>query len=214
VEELAMFKELAPLVLRLLLAGIFIFHGQGKIFGPDNFWGTRWALNFWTKEALPPKELLDPENLSSLQHILQKDLNKKVSTSDLKHAITVFYKNQETRPPITLEYFWAQLAVAWGELVGGVALLLGCLTRLAALGLIIIQVGAVVMVTWSKGFFAAVGGYEYNLALLAMCLALVLQGGGRFAVDRLWVRKPKPAAANPPGVIAGAASGAEVMPGR
>ncbi len=210
-----MFKDLASLVLRLALAAIFIYHGQEKIFGRDNFWGTSWAVNFFKKEAEPPRELLEPDNLKELQRLLEKEKNKKVDPEDLKHTIAAFYEHKETLPPVTLGYFWAQLAVAWGELVGGVALLLGCLTRLAALGLIVIQVGAIVTVTWTRGFLHAGGGYEYNLALLAMCLALVLQGGGLLAVDRLWWRKPKPTA--PPKsaeVHAGAGSEVGVVPGR
>jgi uncharacterized membrane protein YphA (DoxX/SURF4 family) len=32
------------------------------------------------------------------------------------------------------------------------------------------------------------GGYEYNLALIAMCLALVVMGGGTWALDRFFRR--------------------------
>jgi putative oxidoreductase len=95
-----------------------------------------------------------------------------------------------------------QLLVAWGELLGGIALLLGILTRWAALGLIIIQIGAIYMVTWAQGFSSLQGGgYGYNVALIAMLLALVLLGGGAYAVDRLlpWGRK---AAAREPATMA------------
>src|SRR4051812_32218331 len=43
-----------------------------------------------------------------------------------------------------------QMAVAWGELVGGIALVVGFLTRLAALGIIAIMIGAIVTVHWPK----------------------------------------------------------------
>jgi putative oxidoreductase len=103
-------------------------------------------------------------------------------------------------PPQTLEHHAAQLAVAWGELLGGIALLFGFLTRIAAAGLLIIQVGAIYTVTWARGFsFDAGGGYEYNLALLAMCLTLMLSGGGALSLDRLlWRRRDrKPAEQQP-----------------
>src|SRR5262249_40647327 len=81
----------------------------------------------------------------------------------------------------------AQMAVAWGELIGGIALALGFLTRLAALGIAVIMGGAIYNVTGSKGFSLLQGGYEYNFAILVMCLALILSGGGAWAVDR-WFR--------------------------
>jgi putative oxidoreductase len=89
--------------------------------------------------------------------------------------------------------------VAWGELIGGIALLVGLLTRLSAAAMIAIQVGAIATVTWARGFsFAAGGGYEYNLALLGMCVALLLTGGGYYSVDRcLTGRRGRPH--TPPG---------------
>jgi putative oxidoreductase len=95
-----------------------------------------------------------------------------------------------TEVPASLSFAGTQLAVAWGEFLGGLALLLGLLTRLAALGLIIIQIGAIYLVTAPRGFsLERNGGYEYNLALIAMCLALVVVGAGRWSLD--WVDRPK-----------------------
>jgi putative oxidoreductase len=99
--------------------------------------------------------------------------------------------------PASLHVPAVQLAVAWGELLGGAALLLGCLARLAALGLILIQLGAVYLVTLGRGFSVREGGYEYNLALIAMCLAVLVLGGGACAVDRLFAARPQ-APAEPP----------------
>src|SRR5947209_6728583 len=74
-----------------------------------------------------------------------------------------------------------QATVAWGELVCGVALLVGLLTRLAALGIIVIMIGALYMVTWQFDFTIAPGkpnvhgstvGYEYNYSIIAMAVAL------------------------------------------
>jgi putative oxidoreductase len=77
-----------------------------------------------------------------------------------------------------------QLAVAWGELIGGIALGLGFLTRLAALGIIAIMAGAIATVHAPNGFDITKGGYEYNLLIIVVCLVLVLLGGGNLAVDR------------------------------
>jgi putative oxidoreductase len=77
-----------------------------------------------------------------------------------------------------------QLLVSWGEFLGGLALLAGLLTRWAALGEIIIQLGAVCLVTAPRGFhFERGGGYEYNIALISMCLALLILGAGKWSVD-------------------------------
>jgi uncharacterized membrane protein YphA (DoxX/SURF4 family) len=86
-----------------------------------------------------------------------------------------------------------QVAVAWGELLGGAALLIGLFTRLASAGLIAIQVGAVLTVTWFRGFsFADGGGYEFNLALIAMCLSVLIMGGGMLSVDGMRRARKKP----------------------
>jgi putative oxidoreductase len=79
-----------------------------------------------------------------------------------------------------------QLAVAWGELIGGIALAAGFLTRLAALGIIAIMAGAIATVHWPHGFGLQNQGYEYNFAIIMMALCLVLGGPGPFAVDRLF----------------------------
>ncbi|MCS7046766.1 MAG: DoxX family protein, partial [Gemmataceae bacterium] len=92
-----------------------------------------------------------------------------------------------------------QLAVTWGETVGGAALLFGFLTRPAALGVAIIQVGAIILVTGKRDFIDINTlpahlqpmaltfhvGYEYNVALIAMCLALCFSGAGRLSLDFL-----------------------------
>jgi len=43
---------------------------------------------------------------------------------------------------------------------------------------------AIIGVHWPGGFFASNKGYEYPLALLAMCLALLISGGGMVSIDR------------------------------
>jgi putative oxidoreductase len=88
---------------------------------------------------------------------------------------------------------YQQILVAWGELLGGAALAIGFLTRLAALGIIAIMAGAIATVHWEHGFGLKDMGYEYNFALIVMAAALVLLGGGVISVDRfLWGRRPRP----------------------
>jgi putative oxidoreductase len=126
-------NTLVPLLLRVGLAVIFIFHGLELV---QKDWGTGW----------------------------HKDLPKIV-----------------------------QAAVAWGQLLGGIAMALGFLTRVAAVGLAAIMVGAVATVHWPNGFSLQDGGYEYNFAILVICAALILLGPGPLAVDRVFRLRRKKA---------------------
>jgi len=83
-------------------------------------------------------------------------------------------------------------AACFLELLGGVGLLLGLFTRLAALAIIAMMVGAIAKVHWPHGFFInwelAPGkghGLEANLAFIAMAVACVIAGGGALSLDAL-----------------------------
>ena len=79
---------------------------------------------------------------------------------------------------------WLWLAAAaLSELVGGILLLLGLLTRVAAFLLACVMLTAIVGVHWRLGFFLP-RGFEYALTLLAMSIALMISGGGAASVDR------------------------------
>lgn len=72
---------------------------------------------------------------------------------------------------------------AFTELFGGIAMLLGVFSRLAGLGLAITMAVAAVMVHLPNGFFMGTkAGIEYNLALFAMSVAVLLTGPGRIAI--------------------------------
>ncbi len=79
-------------------------------------------------------------------------------------------------------YLMALLAGA-AEFFGGLALVFGLLVRPAAAALAFAMLIAVFAVHWSKGFFAAAGGYEYALALFAASVSLLVSGAGRWSVD-------------------------------
>lgn len=74
--------------------------------------------------------------------------------------------------------------IAGLELAGGIALILGVLTRVVAALLAIDMIGALFLVHASAGIFADKGGYELVLLLGAAALALALTGAGRLSVDR------------------------------
>ena len=69
------------------------------------------------------------------------------------------------------------------EVFGGLALLLGAYTRLAAKLTGIVAIVALLTVHISKGYFSASGGYEYVLLLVAACAVLLVFGAGKLSVD-------------------------------
>jgi putative oxidoreductase len=77
------------------------------------------------------------------------------------------------------------------EFFGGLALLAGVFSRLAALGLGAVMVGAVVTVHARNGFFMDWygtqngQGFEYHLLALGLATAVLLSGSGAFSIDRL-----------------------------
>ncbi|CAN5248657.1 DoxX family oxidoreductase CatD [soil metagenome] len=66
------------------------------------------------------------------------------------------------------------------EVIGGIFLLVGVVTRITAALFIIDMIGATLLVKISKGL---VGGYELELLLIAVCITLLLTGPGRISIE-------------------------------
>jgi putative oxidoreductase len=69
------------------------------------------------------------------------------------------------------------------ELAGGLGVAIGVVPRLAALGLILIMLGAIQrkMFVWHTGFWGkSSDGWHYDLLFVTMCLVIATTGGGRF----------------------------------
>ncbi len=87
-------------------------------------------------------------------------------------------------PPV-LTFF-----VIMAESLGSLGLILGCLTRLGAFGIMCNMIGAIVLVHWPNGFFMnwfgkqAGEGFEYHLLAIAIAGSLLISGGGKWSVDR------------------------------
>lgn len=71
------------------------------------------------------------------------------------------------------------------EVFGGIGLILGLMTRPFGLALAFAMLVAIFGVHWPHGMFAD-GGYEWALLLCAASLALMIEGGGRYAADN-WI---------------------------
>ena len=76
-----------------------------------------------------------------------------------------------------------ELAVIIGllEFIGGLAILLGIFTRIAAALLAINMIGAILLVKLSKGF---IGGFELDLLYLAIMISLILTGPGSISIEK------------------------------
>lgn len=103
----------------------------------------------------------------------------------LKGTIGFFQSALKIPAPLTV-------LAALTECFGGLAVLVGFLSRPAALGLAIVMLVAISKVHWPNGFFLNFSlqpgkghGFEFNLALIAMAAAVMVGGGGAFSVDRL-----------------------------
>src|ERR671931_596997 len=66
----------------------------------------------------------------------------------------------------------------------GVLFAFGFLTPFAALGIAVVMVNAVVLVHFKNGFWSGKGGYEFNLVLFSVAVAVSATGPGRFSIDR------------------------------
>ena len=102
---------------------------------------------------------------------------------------TIGYFQQNLRIPPA-----AAVIAACIECFGGLAMIVGFLARPAALGLIIVMLVAVAKVHRRNGFFLNFAltpgkghGYEFNLALIAMALSILVGGAGVLSLDRLLV---------------------------
>jgi putative oxidoreductase len=71
------------------------------------------------------------------------------------------------------------------EVAGGLGLMVGLLTSVAALGVAFTMFVAVASVHLKNGLFAAHGGFEYPLTLLCVALFFIANGAGPLSIDGL-----------------------------
>ena len=71
------------------------------------------------------------------------------------------------------------------ELAGGLGVTFGVLTQLAAIGLILIMLGAIQkkIFVWHTGFWGDKGsGWHYDLMFVVMSMVILFTGGGRYVL--------------------------------
>lgn len=80
------------------------------------------------------------------------------------------------------------------EFAGSIGLILGCLSRIAAFGVLCNMVVAAVLVSAPHGFFMnwygdqKGEGFEFHILAAGLALVVLVRGGGAMSVDRLLAR--------------------------
>jgi putative oxidoreductase len=84
-----------------------------------------------------------------------------------------------------------QIPIALAELIGGICLVVGVLTRVAASIMAVILLGAIFHIRWENGFFISDGGWEWDLIMLAAVLTIIVAGPGRISISHLVKKIPR-----------------------
>jgi putative oxidoreductase len=80
------------------------------------------------------------------------------------------------------------------EFFGGLGLIVGFLSRVAAVGVVAIMLGAILIVHFKFGFFLnwfgekKGHGIEYHLLAIALALVVIVEGSGPWSLDHLYER--------------------------
>ena len=70
-------------------------------------------------------------------------------------------------------------------------LIAGVLTRVTSSIFAVILLGAIFHIRWENGFFVSKGGWEWDLVMLAVVLAIIVAGPGRISISHLVKRIPR-----------------------
>jgi putative oxidoreductase len=94
---------------------------------------------------------------------------------------------------LSVPHFFAWLAII-AEFCGGLGLMLGLVSRIAAFGVFCTMIVAVFLrhlpygylMNWHGALPFGTEGYEYHTLAIGMALAIMLAGAGAFSLDRFW----------------------------
>ena len=95
-----------------------------------------------------------------------------------------FAKSEERSKSIGMSKAFTIL-LGIGEMLGSLGVIFGVLTQLAALGLILVMLGAIQkkIFTWHIGFWGVnIYGWHYDLMLVVMNLVILSTNGGRYVL--------------------------------
>lgn len=92
---------------------------------------------------------------------------------------------------VGLQPFIAVIAIAI-ECLGTFCILLGIWTKITSIAIFFLFIGMIVVDHASHGFFmnwfgkmpAGAEGFEYHLLVLGICLTLIIQGGGKYSMEK------------------------------
>ncbi len=84
-----------------------------------------------------------------------------------------------------------QLPIALAELIGGILLVVGVLTRVTGSIFAVILLGAIFHIRWENGFFVSKGGWEWDLVMLTVVLSIIAAGPGRISISHLVKKIPR-----------------------
>ena len=102
----------------------------------------------------------------------------------LQSTVRVFREQLRIPAPLAL------LSVA-AEFLGGLGLIVGLLSRIAALGIAVVMIVALLAVHRKFGFFMnwfgekQGHGIEYHVLVLALALIVIIKGAGAFSLDQV-----------------------------
>ncbi len=103
-------------------------------------------------------------------------------------VFVVAARNKLKDIPTFAEHNGLSVPVAWGltfaEAAGGIGFILGILPQLAALVIMGAMAGSMTfrIFKWKSKYWAASGGWEYDLMIFVMASVILVSGGGAIAL--------------------------------
>jgi putative oxidoreductase len=147
-------RHLGLLMIRVTAGLLFAVHGYAKLFGGDG-------------KAVHPK--------------VKQYLGEGFAQAVARGGPSNFSRGLE-RMRVPAPAFMAYV-VGGTEFIGGLMLITGTLTRLAAFGLAVSMVFAIKLAHWKQGMIGSASGYMYALSMLGSMLGLLFLGAGAVSAD-------------------------------